>query len=682
MSGGLLQIASYGLEDIYLTKNPEITFFKKVYRRHTNFSTEIKKIALEQIPSFGEEFTVRIPNYGDLLNQCFFEVDLPFFKIFDKDLPNTAKFSYESIKIKKIDELQLEIDKFEELYNKLEIYSNIEFKVCQFANILLAPDELNISEFKIYINEIYENFFNEEREKIKNEIDENIFKNVDIKKYVENLDENVSSEEIKNQLDKKLNYLLDNLKYYHSNKEYYKEKLEELSIGELNYNWVEYIGHNFFEFIEIEIGGILIDRFTKERLHIFQMHHIDENKMDNYLNMIGHNEELYMYYKKKKNSYKLYIPLIFWFCKDSLNSLPIVAMQYSDIVIRAKIEPLKNLLFFKNLDELFKKFTTIDLPLEKTNNKFILNSELNYDRYEILKDVRKVRYYCNNINENLLKLKISNISQSEVNNILSFSKNSFMEKNDFYKLARSYFNNTFSFTDSKNLIRFELFGISYFLDSSGYEFLYSIVPEPEISFLGEFIYLDEIEREKFSSSNLEYIIEIFNENSFNLGNDILFSNELDFTDPSKELIWFVELKGLSDGKDLYDNTKFLDFKIPDNFINSFNIYFSKEEMFYQKNVFNDNYYKFVAPYSYLNNMLPEGVYYKNFCLYPEKIQPSGSLNFSHLTGKTIRIEFNNDFLDFYFNINNNYLKKSFKITFLTKSYNIFKVSKGIGQVII
>ena len=194
MSGGLLQIASYGLEDIYLTKNPEITFFKKVYRRHTNFSTETKKISLEQIPSFGEEFTVKIPNFGDLINQCFFEVDLPFIKIFDKDLTPSAKFSYESIKNDKIKELQLEIDKFEELYNNLKIYADIEFKTCQFANILLAPDELDITEFKLYINQIYNEYFDEDRNNIIEKIDENIFNNVNIKNYIANLDENILSE--------------------------------------------------------------------------------------------------------------------------------------------------------------------------------------------------------------------------------------------------------------------------------------------------------------------------------------------------------------------------------------------------------------------------------------------------------------------------------------------------------
>ena len=40
MAGGLLQLVAYGAQDIYLTGNPQITFFKIVYRRHTNFSME------------------------------------------------------------------------------------------------------------------------------------------------------------------------------------------------------------------------------------------------------------------------------------------------------------------------------------------------------------------------------------------------------------------------------------------------------------------------------------------------------------------------------------------------------------------------------------------------------------------------------------------------------------------
>jgi hypothetical protein len=40
MTGGLLQLAAYGAQDIYLTGNPQITFFTAVYRRHTNFAIQ------------------------------------------------------------------------------------------------------------------------------------------------------------------------------------------------------------------------------------------------------------------------------------------------------------------------------------------------------------------------------------------------------------------------------------------------------------------------------------------------------------------------------------------------------------------------------------------------------------------------------------------------------------------
>ena len=44
MGGGLLQLVAYGAQDVYLTGNPQITFFKASYRRHTNFAME----AIEQ----------------------------------------------------------------------------------------------------------------------------------------------------------------------------------------------------------------------------------------------------------------------------------------------------------------------------------------------------------------------------------------------------------------------------------------------------------------------------------------------------------------------------------------------------------------------------------------------------------------------------------------------------------
>jgi len=48
-----MQLVAYGAQDVYLTGNPQITFFKVVYRRHTNFSMETIEHTLSGNPNFG-----------------------------------------------------------------------------------------------------------------------------------------------------------------------------------------------------------------------------------------------------------------------------------------------------------------------------------------------------------------------------------------------------------------------------------------------------------------------------------------------------------------------------------------------------------------------------------------------------------------------------------------------------
>lgn len=55
MGGGLLQIAAYGAQDVYLTGDPQITFFKVVYRRHTNFSMEAIAQQFSGTVNFGKK---------------------------------------------------------------------------------------------------------------------------------------------------------------------------------------------------------------------------------------------------------------------------------------------------------------------------------------------------------------------------------------------------------------------------------------------------------------------------------------------------------------------------------------------------------------------------------------------------------------------------------------------------
>jgi hypothetical protein len=77
MGGGLLQLVAYGAQDVYLTGNPQITFFKVAYRRHTNFAMEAIQQTFTGIADFGNTVSCQISRNGDLIHRAYLEVGLP-----------------------------------------------------------------------------------------------------------------------------------------------------------------------------------------------------------------------------------------------------------------------------------------------------------------------------------------------------------------------------------------------------------------------------------------------------------------------------------------------------------------------------------------------------------------------------------------------------------------------------
>ena len=74
MGGGLMQLVAYGAQDIYLTGNPQITFFKVVYRRHTNFSMESIEQTWNGTVGLGKTVSATISRNGDLVHRMYVEV--------------------------------------------------------------------------------------------------------------------------------------------------------------------------------------------------------------------------------------------------------------------------------------------------------------------------------------------------------------------------------------------------------------------------------------------------------------------------------------------------------------------------------------------------------------------------------------------------------------------------------
>ena len=81
MPGGYIQLAAYGSQDFYLTANPQISFFKTVYRRYTNFAMDFFRINPEGNIGLNDQelvtYKYKIERNADLINHIFFSFTLP-----------------------------------------------------------------------------------------------------------------------------------------------------------------------------------------------------------------------------------------------------------------------------------------------------------------------------------------------------------------------------------------------------------------------------------------------------------------------------------------------------------------------------------------------------------------------------------------------------------------------------
>ena len=75
--GGLMQLVAYGAQDVYLTSNPQVTLFKQLYRRHSNFAMESIEQTFNGVANFGKRVTCTISRNGDLIYRIYLQATLP-----------------------------------------------------------------------------------------------------------------------------------------------------------------------------------------------------------------------------------------------------------------------------------------------------------------------------------------------------------------------------------------------------------------------------------------------------------------------------------------------------------------------------------------------------------------------------------------------------------------------------
>jgi len=689
--GGLLQMITTGKEDSILTTNPEITFFKKVFKKHTNLSLELKEINTEQPIEFNNSISFKL-NTGDLIHRCYIEIELPLFLFSDKYITNSKYFENKNILLNNYSNKLLD---WQNKYNNLNGYAQIELELYRNLLNILQTNNITITILKQMVNK-----FNYKNKIIKdnyiNNIDPILFIKIDISNYILNINYIINSnnqQNIINDLKQIYNIILYYLRYYNHFILKYNNLINDLNKeNQINFSFAEYLGHNFFNNFSISIGGLEIDSYDNSYLHINQLHKINSDSLNNYLEMIGHSPDLYDYNSQSKGNTKILVPLLFWFNKDSGSSLPLVSLQYSDVIITIQLNPINKIITFENYDDMFNKLLIIDI--DNLPNKIIYNKKLIYNNFKI--NEFSITYYCIYINNELLKNIFPNLTDSDRLYILQnygtlYSKK---ELNNQYPnlLIESqidlYYINVYQWTNfminiKQNPIANKINFYYQFIDFNVY---YGLINQSQIGIklIAENVFLDDIERDKFADTKLEYVIETIDTNINNFKIINYYDCEFSFTKPCKELIWYIQpqiyyncFNNNGKNKDLLFDISLLSNV---DFINNQQIYFNNLKILVNSltDSSSNNYYNYLLSYKYLNNILPSGVYYHSFCLYPEETQPSGTANLRYIKGKNYIININNNFITDYNNILKilDNTKNNLILKFISKNYELLIIHRG------
>jgi hypothetical protein len=180
MTGGILQIVAFGAEDIYLSSDPNITFFKMVYRRHTNFSKNELDLNFNNKLTFGKEGYCKISHYGDIVHRLFLSIKLPKIDIYyDKqtveevrsllsshginwnvpiDIPLTTQYNAAlNTSVQKL--INLKIVSLNEELSIIDLILNTLSTDGMFNAQIWKNNNPNVLEPQIYLNELISNYF-------------------------------------------------------------------------------------------------------------------------------------------------------------------------------------------------------------------------------------------------------------------------------------------------------------------------------------------------------------------------------------------------------------------------------------------------------------------------------------------------------------------------------------------
>jgi hypothetical protein len=489
MGGGLIQLVAYGIDDIYLTGDPQITFFKVVYRRHTNFTIEQIPQQFINTPNFGKISTCIISRNADLIGGINLVITLP----------------------------------------KVRIDSN--------SQTLFA--------------------------------------------------------------------------------------------------WVKRVGFSLIKSIEIEINGRIVDTHYGEWLSIWSelTGEINGPHSRGFKNMIG-DVSVMTDFTNSKNEYTLFIPLKFWFCRNSGLALPLISLQYSDVKINVEFEEAEKCYmlspshYIQCRDDIvnFIPYEYIEQNISGTINAGIF---INYDISS-----KRLYYY-----------KVTSAKLTSITVPSTFDTSSANQAAIDAKLS--------SPAGLQYSIIGKTSGYSTFAQFNATTQAYPTPSVRNLNFVNCFLlvdyyYLDDDERLRFSQSKHDYLIEqlFFTPNITIDGGSA--TTQIIVEHPCKLMAWVTQLQSIDTSKDYYNYTNSYQNRIKDDTIYDIDVGMPVGESLIasQTILMNSNprislrdgsYFDTIQTNQHTKYSQIPGINIYSYSAYPFMTQPSGTFNGSQIDNIQIQM---------------------------------------------
>jgi len=381
--------------------------------------------------------------------------------------------------------------------------------------------------------------------------------------------------------------------------------------------WIRKIGHAMIKTIDIEISGQLVDRHYGEWLNIWS-ELLGSKDQDRGLDiMIGNVPEL-TNFTNGKDPYTLYIPLQFWFCRNSGLALPLVSLQYSEVKISVELNAADQCYIITPTDyiDVYNDIVNFQ-PFEYIEQN--VNGQIASGIFTSFDFLTRRLYYKKISRNNFQSIQNNAVSVSEILNIIYPSNNS-----------------TISF---KYFIVGQTTGVVAMPRFNSVS--HPVSPPPSLSpvnitnafLLVEYIYLDQDERIRFVQTKHDYLIETINYS----GQQTIESTgrviTIDLVQPCKFMVWIVQQEYLLDtnNNDFFNYTDSYVYienqQIGKSLVKSETIKLNSQNRLTKRSYI---YFNWIQPYQCFPHTVDEGINVYSFSIFPDKYQPSGSCNMSQI----------------------------------------------------